>query len=311
MPPTPSNGSHGRRASVNGLTIQIQPLQYSTYNPSFLPPTPQSATFGDFSSQQNHQPIQMTRAGTQPLPTTRRLSTSEPKGNTKMPAHLVRAQAIVQMQEAKEEAQRQEMRRLSASKRVGMAQASVMQPQYRPQPQYQPQPIPQYSHIHPPPQRQTIMGWEGPSAQTATLPVLTTTPLVTIHPPPQYIVQQDKNGLKTPLKIHPPPHPGVNRPMAKLPVSPSRQRKVSASPKGKSPATKKRQAQNAGGGFSWGETTFINFTSDDAEKLLTGVAPSGSQGKRKREEGMMQMGLEDGIEMSRDGSKRSRGNEVI
>ena len=29
---------------------------------------------------------------------------------------------------------------------------------------------------------------------------------------------------------------------------------------------------------------FVNYTSDDAEKLLTGVAPSGSQNKRRREE---------------------------
>lgn len=71
------------------------------------------------------------------------------------------------------------------------------------------------------------------------------------------------------------------------------------------------------GGFSWGETTFINFTADDAEKLLTGVAPSGSQGKRKREEeaaaaavaqgGMV--GMMQGVEMDRERSKRSRSGE--
>jgi hypothetical protein len=73
------------------------------------------------------------------------------------------------------------------------------------------------------------------------------------------------------------------------------------------------------GGFSWGETTFINFTADDAEKLLTGVAPSGSQGKRKREEdaaaaklsmeGSESGGVESSVEMDRERSKRSRSNE--
>jgi hypothetical protein len=77
------------------------------------------------------------------------------------------------------------------------------------------------------------------------------------------------------------------------------------------------------GGFSWGEATFINFTPDDAEKLLTGVAPSGSQAKRKREEDAargsgamtMSMGMAGGmmageylaVDMDREGSKRSRG----
>lgn len=48
------------------------------------------------------------------------------------------------------------------------------------------------------------------------------------------------------------------------------------------------------GGFSWGEATFINFTSDDAEKLLTGVAPSGSQNKRKREEEQARLAMQQG-----------------
>jgi hypothetical protein len=63
--------------------------------------------------------------------------------------------------------------------------------------------------------------------------------------------------------------------------------------------------------FSWGETTFINFTPDDAEKLLTGVAPSGSQGKRRREDGMGSLGGEDGTDLSveMDRSKRSRSGE--
>lgn len=314
MPLTPA---HTRRASMTGLTVQIQPPSYSTYVPSPLPPTPISATFGDVGSfqqqqQQAHQmlqqpprPVAMARAGTQPLPQTRRLSGSEPftsaPSKHKMPAHLARAQAIVQAQEANAEAERQAYRRKAAAARVPMSQASVMQPQYSRPPQ-------------------TIMGWEGPSAQTTNLPVLTTTPLVTIHPPqPSYHVQH----IGPTHRVHPPPDTrsaaSVSRPVAKMPTSPSK-RKVSASPNKRSPAGKKRQPTQPmqPGGFSWGETTFINFTADDAEKLLTGVAPSGSQGKRKREEeaaaaagGMdmgMMMGME-GVQMDRERSKRSRSGE--
>jgi hypothetical protein len=54
-------------------------------------------------------------------------------------------------------------------------------------------------------------------------------------------------------------------------------------PKPRSSPGRKRNIPS-GGTFSWGDTTFINFTPDDGEKLLTGVAPSGSQSKRKREE---------------------------
>ena len=285
--------SQQRRASSQGLTIHIQQPHYSTYNQ--FPLTPQSATFGDFQSQQP-QPVQMTRAGTLPMPTTRRLSTSETSSsvdNSRMPAHLLRAQAIVQMQEAKEEARRQEMRRQAAGRRVGMAQASVMQPQGHQQ---------QQSHI---------MGWEGPSAQTASLPVLTTTPLVSIHPPSSYSHMQPT----TPHRVHPPPHPGTpSRPIARIPISPIKQRKVSASPAKRTPTSKRRGPQ-APGTFSWGETTFVNFTSADADKLLTGVAPSGSQSKRKREEDAIRM-VEDGIiltggEMERDRSKRSRSGETV
>ena len=89
---------------------------------------------------------------------------------------------------------------------------------------------------------------------------------------------------------------------------------MSASPAKRTPTTKRRGPQ-APGTFSWGEATFINFTSDDAEKLLTGVAPSGSQSKRKREEDSVRM-VEDGVlitggEMERDRSKRSRSGELI
>lgn len=117
---------------------------------------------------------------------------------------------------------------------------------------------------------------------------------------------------------------GIPRPMARLPSSPTKGSRKVTSPTKRSPsgATKRRPVMQPGG-FSWGEATFINFTPDDAEKLLTGVAPSGSQAKRKREEDAargsgamtMSMGMAGGmmageylaVDMDREGSKRSRG----
>ncbi|WWD19233.1 hypothetical protein CI109_103691 [Kwoniella shandongensis] len=309
LTPTPTS----RRAASHNLTVQIHPPATSTYMPSPFPPTPMSATFPSSLSAAQSQPIPMQRAGTNPLPARKSsMGSGNPSslpGSTGMPAHLARAEAIVQMQAANEEAQRQVIRQRNAMKRVGMAEASVMQPTAgtrRPQ---------------------AIMGWEGPSAQTGVMPVLTNTPLVTVHPPP---AQYYFSGAAAPPahRVHPPPHPGTTgtttRPIARLP-SPSKAatRKASntqLSPnrttpsKARSPSGKRKVTPaNGGGGFSWGETTFINFTSDDAEKLLTGVAPSGSQSKRKREEEatkvmpVVAVDLVDEEERLR--SKRSRSNE--
>ncbi|OCF39104.1 hypothetical protein I317_07087 [Kwoniella heveanensis CBS 569] len=292
MPLTPTPSSSKRTSAAN-LSIQIHPPAQSTFVPSPFPPTPQSATFpvslqvaqAQPQAQPLPQPISMQRGATQPLPQTRKLSGvayPQPAPAANLPPHLARAQAIVQQQEAREQAQRDQARREAASRRVGMAEASVMQPQARRA-------------------KPAIMGWEGPSAQTGSMPVLTHTPLVTVHPPPaQYTV----TGVPVPVqRVHPPPHPGAtvgNRPIARLPSasSPTKARKVSqASPnrttpsKARSPSGKRKAAAPAAGGFSWGETTFINYTSNDAEKLLTGVAPSGSQSKRKREEEAAARGL--------------------
>lgn len=288
LPPTPSLAS---RRVQHGLSIQINPPNFSTYRSSPLPPTPQSASFGDLPNGQL-----LFRAGTQPLPTTAKLSAVDPSQiahSPGMPAHLLRAQAIVQFQEAKEEVQRQELRRQVSARRVGMAEASVMQPH----PQHRPRP--------------TIVGWEGPSAQTGAMPVLTTTPLVNLHPPPaQYFLG---SGPPTPHRVHPPPHPGTSRTISGLP-SPSRRKPAKVSPpspyKARSPAGKRKPA-SSGGAFSWGEATFINFTPDDADKLLTGVDPSGSRSKRKREEDALpDLEGEGGIvREDRERSKRSRSDE--
>ncbi|WVF67492.1 hypothetical protein IAT40_002248 [Kwoniella sp. CBS 6097] len=314
MPLTPTPSS-SKRAPAANLSIQIHAPAQSTFVPSPFPPTPQSATFPvslqSAQMQQNQlqpqpQPISMQRGATQPLPQTRKLSGvayPQPQPAANLPPHLARAQAIVQQQEAREQAQRDQARREAASRRVGMAEASVMQPQ------------------GPRRAKPAIMGWEGPSAQTGSMPVLTHTPLVTVHPPPaQYTV----TGVPIPVqRVHPPPHPGTtiaNRPIARLPSasSPAKARKVSqASPnrttpsKARSPSGKRKTAP-AAGGFSWGEATFINYTSNDAEKLLTGVAPSGSQSKRKREEEAAARGLPvTAVVGDEDGSrsKRSKSDE--
>ncbi|KAK4686438.1 hypothetical protein P7C73_g3685, partial [Tremellales sp. Uapishka_1] len=298
MPPTPG----GVRRGSTQLSVQINPSSgYSTYlAPSPLPPTPQSATFpssGAGFPGSIPQPILMTRGATQPLPQTRRMSTElfpSSLPSSGMPAHLVRAQAIVQMQEAEEEAERQQLRRQAEGRRLGMEHASVMQPRL------------QNRSVS----KANIMGWEGPSAQTGSMPILTHTPLVTVHPPPtQYYLGSAMPS--TPHKVHPPP----NRPIAGLP-SPTKGRSVSTfspgkTPKNRTPSSKRKPMQ--AGNFSWGETTFINFTSQDAEKLLTGVAPSGSQSKRRREEDAQRTQPDDGLLMEEDRlrSKRSRSNECL
>ncbi|OCF75830.1 hypothetical protein I204_03125 [Kwoniella mangroviensis CBS 8886] len=285
MPPTPTRSSS--RKMSNNLSVKIHPPASSTFVPSPFPPTPQSATFPtSFAAAQNQpqqqQPIAMQRAGTQPLPQTRKLSGAG-VAQPGLPAHLARAQAIVQQQAAREEAERNSIRREAASRRVGMAEASVMQPTISATSGKRTQPA--------------IMGWEGPSAQTGSLPVLTHTPLVTVHPPPaQYLV----TGAPIPVhRVHPPPHPGTGaatigqpRQIARLPSSPARLRKASSSnqltptrttPKSRSPSSATKRKASAPGGFTFADP-FINFTADDAQKLLSGVAPSGSQSKRKREE---------------------------
>lgn len=269
MPLTPRS----RRSSQNvALSVKIQPPPHSTYLAcSPLPPTPPiSAGFGDMQAQQASAP--MSRVSSQPLPHTRRMSGSYPMSNRVVPAHMARAQAYNQMQEVNEEAVRHDyMRQVSGQQRF-LGSVS-MQP----------------SLTCPP---SASMGWEAFSAgapspylapqqpimHPQTVPMLTThTPLMTVHPPPP----PPHHYYPAPPRIHPPPHPGhmAHRPIARLPSPKSRK----VSPTKRSPSGKKRGGPS-GGAFSWGETTFINFTSDDAEKLLTGVAPSGSQSKRKREE---------------------------
>jgi hypothetical protein len=91
-------------------------------------------------------------------------------------------------------------------------------------------------------------------------------------------VQQPNGSL--PSASAPPSNPTSitdSRLIAPLPLPKKRTASKSA-PKARKASTKKDKAAPIGS-FA---CSFINFTQDDAEKLLTGVAPSGS-GKRRRE----------------------------
>lgn len=456
--PQTARSFSGRRSANPQLSVNVDSPSFSAASSSTsafaptYPLTPQSAVFPShstsFSSLQA--PVPMQRAGSQPLPTRRASSanirtTNAPgegsyasanptPGGPPLPAHMLRAQAMVQMHEAKEEAQRQELRRQAAARRIPMAEASVMQPLLPPTPTrpavvgwegpQQQQQHTQYvqaipvSHFHhqPPVQQQQQMVYQpmqplqqqqqhyhsqvmmshppapvqqqqpshyqpqqqmyAPAQQAHAMPPqhvqhppqpqqhsqptslhqpqptqaqayafqsqppkslappeydahsrARSNPLPVSHPPPPgghpvaqpimttqpLLVHPPTSAGFTytappPHRIHPPPpsaglpmtatasgtslsgyNTGVsinNRPMARLPSPKSR--KVSSPSKQRSPSGKRR-TQTAPGSFSWGEATFINFTSNDAEKLLSGVAPSGSQNKRKREEEQARM----------------------
>ena len=264
LPPTPTQSRRPSKAMPRqGLSVQINPTQ-PTYRVSSmgLPPTPAPASFDSMSSQQ---PLPIARNGRISLSRSSGSSGSNVEPEIPMPPVVARAAAIVAMQEAKQEAEHQAYRRQAASRRVNMTEASVLQPYAM---------NARSGHI---------TGWSGQGGMQYSL----TQPMLTVHPPPvNYSVgpAQYSQSSHPSHRIHPPPHPGPSRPIARLPSTPTRSRKVSASPAKRTPSRKRVSESDSGGGFSWSETTFVNFTSADAEKLLTGVAPSGSQAKRKREE---------------------------
>jgi len=198
---------------------------------------------------------------------------------------------------------------------------------------------PQMINVHPPQQyrqaSQPLGYYSMPPQPQSHLPP---------HMPTQSIPLESSQttSLAQAPRIHPPPHPGSStdansdngnggRLIARLPSAASKRPRQASStsnassnrtPKPRTSPGRKRNTPS-GGTFSWGDTTFINFTPDDGEKLLTGVAPSGSQSKRRREEELAQAGLlavaaalsrpgsSDGSELGDDNrSKRSRsGNQ--
>ena len=155
-----------------------------------------------------------------PLPSKK--SSSSSASSTPAPAHLARAQAVVALRQAEQDAERALYRRTKASRKVDPFLASVL-----------------------------IQGWEPLATSEAALIVATPTPAPAPAPTP--------------------------RPIARLPSS-----SASSSPNlvRAQPARVQRPAIEApipAGGY----TTFINYTMDDAERLLMGVAPSGAPQPRK------------------------------
>lgn len=147
--------------------------------------------------------------------------------------------------------------------------------------------------------------------------LMTNTPLLNIHPPPNGSVPNPHSRMVSssahiqpqPHIVHPPPQPlqplaqqSQARPIARMPSGgPGRRQRVvtgasststastataTAASKPKAPRAAngpRKKAVPSGGVNMWGENTFVNYTPADGKKLLSGVAPSGSQNKRKRE----------------------------
>ena len=132
------------------------------------------------------------------------------------------------------------------------------------------------------------------------------------HPAPEYypsshaIIHPPPTSLAPHRIIHPPPTASSSRPIATLP---SRRRNVTyAAGSAKPPKSPKRRTVT--NPAATGELTFINFSSADSEKLLSGVAPSGSQSKRKREEAAKAAATATGEEEPRE-RKRSKSVEEV
>ena len=141
-------------------------------------------------------------------------------------------------------------------------------------------------------------------------PVMTSAyaPLGNVHPPansfhPNNNPHSHMQSAPVPHKVHPPPHPGSiasgsgsagsiqqqPRPMARLPSGTpgGRQSRKTAAPgsaKPKPPKTPgKKKNMPVSGIQEHNQLWFANYTNEDGQALLKGVAPSGSQSKRKRE----------------------------
>jgi len=319
----PSQSFMSRRNITHPLSINVphQYYQQRQRHPDHLPLTPLSAPYMGALGYTSVKPtaLPMKRVGSQPVngaKAGRRSFSGESYEHENVP-----------------------------TRKVTKEEASVMQPveppvhtlrrESMPMVWAQPSYAPMYHHAphHP------SMGSMGSSA-------LTNAPLVNIHAPQyQHLQQQQRQPLGyyaapsqqpqplaqplgNPQKIHPPPHPGSSavsnssadggvgpssRPISRLPSAASKRPRQTSTPS-RTPKTRtspgRRKNVPSGGTFSWGDTTFINFTADDGEKLLTGVAPSGSQSKRKREEEQQQQMVNAGllgvsVAMGRPGSSGS------
>ncbi|WVQ90700.1 hypothetical protein IAS59_004481 [Cryptococcus gattii] len=273
IPVTPRPKS---RQTNKSLFTPTQVVSGQGLGPSVFPPTPDSPQFPFTASSSTPAPP-MLRIGSSPLP----MSLHKMRSVTMSSALLSRPSTLpVCAEEDENEMATQSRKR---ARRLSMTEADVFQGHQNKVPKIKGRPL---FSSHP----QIIPGVT--SVPVVSGPVNPTTPSVTIHPPPMHYPVS--NGMPlTPHRVHPPPHPGTDsRPIARLP-SPSKRNltstlpitpKATPRPKGvRSPPSKLRTPCSPERVSSFGGMTFVNFTSDDADVLLSGVARSGTSGKKKRE----------------------------
>jgi hypothetical protein len=293
----PSQSFMGRRNIPQNLSIQVPTDYYQQQrmlHPSQMTLTPLSAPYMGAFGYTSVKPsaLPMKRVGSQPVSGTKAgrrsfsgESSAEPTQENVPPRKITKEEASVMQPVAPPP---HVLRRDSMPMMWNQQMQQMGQPMYHHAPMVSVHPSSQQSR-----QAQPLGYYSFPPqapTQSAPSPLAQALPLA---PAPQ---------LAQAPRIHPPPHPGSSssnssvvggsRPMARLPSAASKRPRQPSSttgtpthrtPKPRSSPGRKRNVPS-GGTFSWGDTTFINFTPDDGEKLLTGVAPSGSQSKRKREE---------------------------
>lgn len=273
MPVTPRPISRQRNKS---LFTPTRVVSGQGLGPSVFPPTPDSPQFPFTTSSSTPAPP-MLRIGSSPLP----MSLHKMRSVTMSSALPSRPSTLpVCAEEDENEMATQSRKR---ARRLSMTEADDFQGHQNKVPKIKGRPL---FSSHP----QIIPGVT--SVPVVSGPVNPTTSSVTIHPPPMHYPVS--NGMpSTPHRVHPPPHPGTNsRPIARLP-SPSKRKpsstlpitpKATPRPKGvRSPPSKLRTPSSPERVSSFGGMTFVNFTSDDADVLLSGVARSGTSWKKKRE----------------------------
>ncbi|WVQ72065.1 hypothetical protein IAR50_001609 [Cryptococcus sp. DSM 104548] len=291
MPSTPTPQPRAARV-ISDMYTPPQEGRFTRY-PTAFPPTPNSPSLNMMSAVPPlfPAPVAMQRAETTPIPAAHKTSRSV----TLNPSLL---SAPRDGQDEEDDGDMEQMRPRKRSRRVSMTDPRVGQHTLR----RTTQPIPprplfaSHPQIHPPP------------AYPMGISALTRAPLVTVHPPTQVHPPPMTYALggapSTPRRVHPPPHPGSSsRPIARLPSprrrSPSsvvetptplaetpapRAKRRTASSKKRTPSSS--SSASGGGGeqkFAHGGAMFVNFTSEDADLLLGGVAPSGTMAKRKRD----------------------------
>ncbi|OXG76321.1 hypothetical protein C348_04893 [Cryptococcus neoformans Gb118] len=273
MPATPTRKP---RRTGNSLFTPTQVVSGQGLGPSAFPPTPDSPGF-PFTSPSSTTAPPMLRIGSNPLPMSFRKMCSLTM-NSAFPSRPSTLPVCAEEDENEMATKsRKRVRRLSITEAGDFQEYQTKIPKVKDQPLFSSLP-------------QIIPGVASVPAVSG--PAIPTTSSVNIHPPPMYYPVS--NGMpSTPHRVHPPPYPGTDlRSIARLP-SPSKRKTSSTSPitpkatplaKGeRSPSSKLKTPSPPQRMSSFGGMTFVNFTSDDADVLLSGVARSGTSGKKKRD----------------------------